>query len=1050
MWKKIFLIFLTVVLIVTSLNIGLISVFAAGSNELEYSLNADKQSYCVVGIGNYSGSEIIIPETYNNLPVTTIKEYAFQGNEQITKVSISKNIVKIGDYAFTRCENISKITVDGGNLYYHSQNNCLIETSLKKVVLGCQSSIIPDDGSVITIGKASFYGSKKLTSIVIPNNVKTIESSAFHLCWGLKELTLGSNLETIGTNAFMDTDITEIKLPNSLRTMGQGAFYSCTNLSEVTIPGGVSLVDGLAFGECSDLKTVKLENGVKHIGGAAFRGCTELVNIELPNSLRSIGYYAFGGCSKLENAIYYGTESDWQSVLDESENENLKNALVFAGGQGNEQEPLLNNGFIVFSDISNTSIKKGGTITVGVAAFKDGLRVTDLSGITFSIENSSIIHPKKTTVENNNYYVELSADSVGRTFITFTDSKNEFIAKIPITVFQDNYHSYTLNSVPSEQIEKYTSNFYNVNGLYVDEYKCEVKSDGSASVSFDIYNTNNIYGTVEVYNSNGDIVDIIVIDKMQEYSTSIKESVWDNSWFIIRDALDGDFLTYRQESGFSKHTPVSVIIPRGGYLTINMDTDNFLPCVINIVDVFKQIVDLMGIINKAENYNGDSREFAETLSKKLLFEELYKEAFKNKDEVVENLNKNIAKSIILSKESMGGFVNTISKNLSELDMDKIIVETVSDFGCEIGQDVFVELAGPVGLALKGIFFFSDCGNVVAQFDDYQNAQNVGVIVIQNQGGGIRASSEIKVESKTSFDEDVALNIFKVTPSIELLEQLKAEMPNTYTEIRDGMTYTYNISLIKGGEEIQHSDDVTVYIPIPPNLIPASYANKVKVYRMEENGALTEMNTTIESGCLVFTTEHFSLYFVVGDRLEGKQPVGDPLDYSYDILESGTARITNYLGSDTFVRLPETYNGYPITHIGEFCFSNKSIEKIVIHSGVKHIGSYVFDGCDKLSTIYYLGLESEWNEINIDSNNDLTNINIIFDVSMDNGNLKIPEKKPDDSNNDNNGATIQNPPSIGYFILIPIVIVLIAVVIIVLVFIKKRKPLKKSSNGENKE
>ncbi len=64
---------------------------------------------------------------------------------------------------------------------------------------------------------------------------------------------------------------------------------------------------------------------------------------------------------------------------------------------------------------------------------------------------------------------------------------------------------------------------------------------------------------------------------------------------------------------------------------------------------------------------------------------------------------------------------------------------------------------------------------------------------------------------------------------------------------------YDITLSNDGSELQPDSVVTVKIP--------AIDETSKVYRMESNGTLTDMNAVYEDGFLVFTTEHFSIYVV---------------------------------------------------------------------------------------------------------------------------------------------------------------------------------------------
>lgn len=68
-----------------------------------------------------------------------------------------------------------------------------------------------------------------------------------------------------------------------------------------------------------------------------------------------------------------------------------------------------------------------------------------------------------------------------------------------------------------------------------------------------------------------------------------------------------------------------------------------------------------------------------------------------------------------------------------------------------------------------------------------------------------------------------------------------------------MLALYDISLLKDGVEVQ--PDGTAKVKIPTD------NENAKVYRIEEDGTATDMNAVYENGCLVFVTDHFSVYAV---------------------------------------------------------------------------------------------------------------------------------------------------------------------------------------------
>lgn len=79
---------------------------------LEYELkpftNGDGY-YIVKGIGTFKGMDVVIPDTYNGIPVTKIAENAFRGNKNITSATIGRNIDYIGKEAFLGCDNLSTV-----------------------------------------------------------------------------------------------------------------------------------------------------------------------------------------------------------------------------------------------------------------------------------------------------------------------------------------------------------------------------------------------------------------------------------------------------------------------------------------------------------------------------------------------------------------------------------------------------------------------------------------------------------------------------------------------------------------------------------------------------------------------------------------------------------------------------------------------------------------------------------------------------------------------------------------------------------------------------
>ena len=160
---------------------------------------------------NCSGlTSITIPDS-----VTNIGNYAFWNCSGLTSITIPDSVTHIGWGAFEWCDGLESITVERDNPNYHSAGNCIIETASKTLIAGCKNSVIPNDGSVTSIGDYAFGGCSGLTSITIPDSVTSIGYYAFSYC----------------------SSLTSVIIPNSVTSIGYRAFYECSDLTTINFQG---------------------------------------------------------------------------------------------------------------------------------------------------------------------------------------------------------------------------------------------------------------------------------------------------------------------------------------------------------------------------------------------------------------------------------------------------------------------------------------------------------------------------------------------------------------------------------------------------------------------------------------------------------------------------------------------------------------------------------------------------------------------------------------------------------------------------------------------
>ena len=227
-------------------------------DKLKFIANSDGNSYSVAAKSSSITGEVIIPETYEGKPVTSIANSGFADNSNLTSVIIPNSVTSIGDYAFNKCigltsimipnsvtsigvnvfsncSGLTSINVSSGNTKYDSRDNCnaIIETASNTLIQGCKTTIIPD--SVISIGVSAFSGCSGLTSITIPNSVTDIKNRAFSYCDGLTSIIIPDGATSIGSRTFLYCEkLTKIYIPASVTTISASGssnspFYGCSS-----------------------------------------------------------------------------------------------------------------------------------------------------------------------------------------------------------------------------------------------------------------------------------------------------------------------------------------------------------------------------------------------------------------------------------------------------------------------------------------------------------------------------------------------------------------------------------------------------------------------------------------------------------------------------------------------------------------------------------------------------------------------------------------------------------------------------------------------------
>jgi predicted ribosomally synthesized peptide with SipW-like signal peptide len=316
------------------------------SQGLEYKLNADEKSYYVSRFGTCTDTEVLIPSTYNGLPVTAIGYRALQAADQrncknITSIIIPDTVTSIGEYAFDGCIKLKEIVIPDS------------VTSIDlKAFIDCESlTNITLPASLQELGGHVFENCTSLTEITIPDGVTKFNNEVFGKCTSLQTVTIGSGLESYDRSVFYDcsslsvinvssdnanfksvdgvlyskdgtslikygagkTD-TSFTIPDSVTQIDYVSFYGNSHLTRLTIGDNVNFIGNNAFIDCTALTNVVIGNGVTTIKDYAFDYCINLVSVSIGSGLAQIGNAIFEGCVSLTDISVSEKNANFKSV----------------------------------------------------------------------------------------------------------------------------------------------------------------------------------------------------------------------------------------------------------------------------------------------------------------------------------------------------------------------------------------------------------------------------------------------------------------------------------------------------------------------------------------------------------------------------------------------------------------------------------------------------------------------------------------------------------------------------------------------------------------
>jgi len=348
------------------------------TNALKFTLQEDGTYAVSKGDSIASVTELTIPVTFNEIPITTILESGFSSCSTLVSVKIPDTIKLIGTNAFSGCKNIGGYEIykakDGDyEAFYSSQDGVIFRDDFGTMYLEFfprakkGSYTIPE--FVDKLIPQAFY-SASIEKVIIPDTITDLPKQTFYSCASLKtiEFAFGrTNPITFTSSSIYLCDALEnLIFPKNLDieySTLKSLLDSRYNLKSITVEeggehyasiGGI-LVNGekdtILYAPKAYAGPVTIPNGITTIGEYAFSGRKNITSITIPVWVTSIETNAFYGCDGVKEIIFKGSRSESLTM----------GTFAFAYPRGLETLTFEGNG----TDALDT-----GKVTIGDYAFK--------------------------------------------------------------------------------------------------------------------------------------------------------------------------------------------------------------------------------------------------------------------------------------------------------------------------------------------------------------------------------------------------------------------------------------------------------------------------------------------------------------------------------------------------------------------------------------------------------------------------------------------------------------------------------------------------------
>jgi len=199
----------------------------------------------------------------------------------------------------------------------------------------------------------------------------------FNRCSSLTSVTIGNQVQSIGSSAFAQTALPAIDIPASVTSLGNYCFSNCSSLQSVALHNGLQKIGKMAFYFCTNLTDITLPETLTTISDQAFFDCEKMPQARIGAACTSIGTGAFNRCYALQAFDVDGQNPVYSSVAGIlfSKDQSILYRAPIGNKMGNYQVPdaVTTIWAYAFDECLNlTSLTMGDQVTeVQMYAFSD-------------------------------------------------------------------------------------------------------------------------------------------------------------------------------------------------------------------------------------------------------------------------------------------------------------------------------------------------------------------------------------------------------------------------------------------------------------------------------------------------------------------------------------------------------------------------------------------------------------------------------------------------------------------------------------------------------